>query len=272
MTLLRVILLTVLLAQPLAAQEAGTAAPSYVINLRDADIRLLAEQVSDITRRTLVLDPNVTGIVTVISTQPLDKDGVGTGATVSNPVAGALAPDIPAAGAAAEGAEVRLVAPALGSFSAEEITIQPVLESSSIVVRARAEVQRDLALLIADLVTNRRSIKTTVLADNGGTIVLGGLITDDRQSARSEVPGLGKVPIIGGLFRTRSEQARRQTLFVFLRPTILRSRADVSAVSENRFQRLKAIEATPQAGGMSGSILGRQKNIRRLPVEIDGLY
>lgn len=42
----------------------------------------------------------------------------------------------------------------------------------------------------ADIVTNRRSIKTTVLADNGETIVLGGLITHDRRSVRSEIPGL----------------------------------------------------------------------------------
>ena len=121
----------------------------------------------------------------------------------------------------------------------------------------------------ADIVTNRRSIKTTVLADNGGTIVLGGLITNDRQTNRSEVPGLGKLPIIGGLFRSKSDSARKQTLFVFLRPTILRNRSDVAAVSNNRFQRLKAIEANP---GDPSSLLGEPKPVRRLPVEIDGLY
>lgn len=121
----------------------------------------------------------------------------------------------------------------------------------------------------ADIVTNRRSIKTTVLADNGGTIVLGGLITNDRQSTRSEVPGLGKLPIVGGLFRSKQNSARKQTLFVFLRPTILRTRADVTSVSNNRFQRLKAIEANP---GDKGSLLVEPKQVRRLPLEIDGLY
>ena len=121
----------------------------------------------------------------------------------------------------------------------------------------------------ADLVTNRRSIKTTVLADNGGTIVLGGLITDDRQSTRSEVPGLGKLPLLGGLFRNKSELARRQTLFVFLRPTILRNRADVTAVSKNRFERLRAIEVAPDG---KRSLLGERKPVARLPVEIEGLY
>jgi general secretion pathway protein D len=121
----------------------------------------------------------------------------------------------------------------------------------------------------ADLVTNRRSIKTTVLADNGGTIVLGGLITNDRQSSRSEVPGLGRLPIVGGLFRSKSEQSRRQTLFVFMRATILRDRQDSTNVATNRFQRLKAIEANP---GDGASLLAEPQPVRRLPVEIDGLY
>ena len=90
----------------------------------------------------------------------------------------------------------------------------------------------------ADLITNRRSIQTTVLADNGGTIVLGGLITDDRQSTRAEVPGLGRVPVLGGLFRSR-------------------------------FQRLRAIEALPAD---PGSLLAEPQPLRRLPVEIEGLY
>jgi general secretion pathway protein D len=121
----------------------------------------------------------------------------------------------------------------------------------------------------ADLITNRRSIQTTVLADNGGTIVLGGLITDDRQSTRSEVPGLGRVPVLGGLFRSRSESNRRQTLFVFLRATILRDGAAAAEISSDRFQRLRAIEALPEG---PGSLLSEPQPVRRLPVEIDGLY
>ncbi|MDQ1901647.1 type II secretion system secretin GspD [Paracoccus sp. WLY502] len=121
----------------------------------------------------------------------------------------------------------------------------------------------------ADIITNTRVIKTTVLADNGGTIVLGGLISDDRQTNRTGVPGLSRLPVVGGLFRSTQESARRQTLFVFLRPTILRTRGDVSAVSGNRFQRLRAIEAeNPE----QRSLLTEPKPVRRLPVEIDGLY
>ncbi len=121
----------------------------------------------------------------------------------------------------------------------------------------------------ADLITNRRSIQTTVLADNGGTIVLGGLITDERQSTRSEVPGLGRVPLFGNLFRSRAESNRRQTLFVFLRATIVRDGSDAAKISSNRFQRLRAIEALPTD---KGSLLAEPQPVRRLPVEIEGLY
>jgi general secretion pathway protein D len=121
----------------------------------------------------------------------------------------------------------------------------------------------------ADLITNRRSIQTTVLADNGGTIVLGGLITDDRQSTRSEVPGLGRLPLVGGLFRSRAESNRRQTLFVFLRATILRDGADAAEVSSERFLRLRAIEALPPG---KDNLLAEPQPVRRLPVEIEGLY
>lgn len=121
----------------------------------------------------------------------------------------------------------------------------------------------------ADIITNRRLIETTVLADNGGTIVLGGLITDDRTSAKSQIPGLGNIPVLGRLFSSSNENGTKRVLFVFLRPTILRNRADINTVSANRFQRLRSIEARP---GDKTNLLAEPKPIRRLPVEIDGLY
>ena len=99
----------------------------------------------------------------------------------------------------------------------------------------------------ADLITNRRSIKTTVLADNGGTIVLGGLITDDRQQLNSRVPGLSRLPLVGPLFRSRNGSQRTQTLFIFLRPTILRSRSDTAVVTSDRVLKLRAIDVDTSA-------------------------
>lgn len=121
----------------------------------------------------------------------------------------------------------------------------------------------------ADIITNRRLIETTVLADNGGTIVLGGLITDDRTSAKSQIPGLGNIPVLGRLFSSSNENGTKRVLFVFLRPTILRNRADINTVSANRFQRLRSIEARSSD---KPNLLAEPKPIRRLPVEINGLY
>lgn len=119
----------------------------------------------------------------------------------------------------------------------------------------------------ADLVTNRRVINTTVMADNGGTVVLGGLITDDRLSSEQKVPGLGDIPVVGNLFKSRDARESRRTLFVFLRPTILRDRADIQAASANRLTRLR------QADGIAAprTIL-REQEVRQLPLEIQGLY
>ncbi|MEO8241428.1 MAG: type II secretion system secretin GspD [bacterium] len=125
----------------------------------------------------------------------------------------------------------------------------------------------------ADLVTNRRSITTTVLADNGGTIVLGGLISDNRTSVGNQVPGLSQLPIVGGLFRNRAEARHKQTLYVFLRPTILRNRTDVATVSNQRYQRLRSIEVDPDVTPPAPpTARPARQPLRTLPVEIDGLY
>jgi general secretion pathway protein D len=79
-------------------------------------------------------------------------------------------------------------------------------------------------------ITNRRAITTTVLADNGQTIVLGGLTADDyTEATRQQVPILGDIPVVGELFKSRRESAGRSgRLFVFLKPTILRDGADAA--------------------------------------------
>lgn len=121
----------------------------------------------------------------------------------------------------------------------------------------------------ADIITNRRLIQTTVVADNAGTIVLGGLITDDRTTAKSGIPGLGDIPGLGRLFSSSSEGAQKRVLFVFLRPTILRNRSEVGRVASERFQRLRSIEARPSS---SADLIAEPRPIRKLPVEINGLY
>ena len=121
----------------------------------------------------------------------------------------------------------------------------------------------------ADIITNRRLIETTVLADNGGTIVLGGLITDDRTSAKSGIPGLGDIPVVGRLFSSAGENGTKRVLFVFLRPTILRTRNEIGTVSANASS---GCGASRPGRADAADLLAEPRPIRKLPVEINGLY
>lgn len=138
----------------------------------------------------------------------------------------------------------------------------------------RLEVGQEVSALIgsvsgaADLITSRRSIQTTVLADNGQTIVLGGLISDDRMQVKSQVPVLGDVPVLGELFKSRRESQVKRTLFIFLKPTILRDRAAAQAVTEAKYARTRYDEA--MLG--KGPPLLLEPPRARLPVEINGVY
>nr|WP_277924174.1 type II secretion system secretin GspD [Sphingomonas hankookensis] len=120
----------------------------------------------------------------------------------------------------------------------------------------------------ADIITNKRSANTTVLADNGQTIVLGGLTSDDYQRLRSQVPILGSIPIVGELFKGRQETRQKRTLFVFLKPTILRDGADAAAAARNRYDRLRQEEVLQ---GDKRSLL-LNPPAPRLTMEIDGIY
>lgn len=90
----------------------------------------------------------------------------------------------------------------------------------------------------ADLITNKREIKTSVLADDGETIVLGGLINEDYRTQVNKVPFLGDIPFLGALFRSESQERTKRNLIVFLRPTILREKGEANAVAERQFGRL----------------------------------
>ncbi|MDY6943024.1 MAG: type II secretion system secretin GspD [Pseudomonadota bacterium] len=99
----------------------------------------------------------------------------------------------------------------------------------------------------ADLITTKRSIKTSVLVDTGATIVLGGLIDDKLNKREQRVPVLGDVPVLGALFRFRDAQVIKRNLMVFLRPSILRIQDDNTVVTRSKYQQirekqLKAIE------------------------------
>ncbi|MFG0723559.1 type II secretion system secretin GspD [Pseudomonas sp. GLN_6] len=92
-----------------------------------------------------------------------------------------------------------------------------------------------------DLITNKRSIKSTILAENGQVIVLGGLIQDDVTQADSKVPLLGDIPLIGALFRSTKETRIKRNLMVFLRPTVVRDGAGMAALSGKKYSDIRVL-------------------------------
>ncbi len=93
----------------------------------------------------------------------------------------------------------------------------------------------------SDLITNKRALKSTILADDGEIIVIGGLIRDSVRTQRSGIPLLRDIPYLGALFRWSRDTQTKSNLMVFLRPTIVRSKEDLADVSQQRYNALRKL-------------------------------
>ncbi len=102
-----------------------------------------------------------------------------------------------------------------------------------------------------DISINKREIKTTVMADNGSVVVLGGLIDEDVQESEQKVPLLGDIPIIGHLFKSTKTTKRKRNLMVFLRPTIIRDAGLMNSISKEKYNFIRADEIRKQEEGLS---------------------
>jgi general secretion pathway protein D len=102
-----------------------------------------------------------------------------------------------------------------------------------------------------DISINKREIKTTVMAESGATVVLGGLIDEDIQESVQKVPLLGDIPLIGWLFKSTSTSTRKRNLMVFLRATIVRDGNLMNEISENKYNYIRADQIRKQEQGLS---------------------
>ena len=114
----------------------------------------------------------------------------------------------------------------------------------------------------SDLITNKRFIKTTILADDQQTIALGGLMQEDQSESVSQVPGLGRLPLIGGLFRSRANDNTKRNLLVFLQPTILRDNQSATQLSQNRYNQIRMLQLSLDSKG----------DFSRLPEQLSQVY
>lgn len=137
----------------------------------------------------------------------------------------------------------------------------------------RLEVEQEVSSVVpsteavqsADLITNKRSIKTTILADDGETLVLGGLIQDDFTDSEQKVPLLGDIPVVGRLFKSKTRTNVKRNLLVFLQPRIIRETAQARAVTDEKYGRVRTIQLEIDKSGNIFNLF-RPDN-KRLPVD-----
>ena len=121
------------------------------------------------------------------------------------------------------------------------LKVKPSISADGLVRLVVEQTTEDIAPSVdsaSDIITTKREIKTTVLADDGETVVLGGLMRDNLTVTKSKVPLLGDIPLLGRLFSSTSEERSKTNLLVFLRPKIMLSKGEAVAVTADKFQDL----------------------------------
>jgi general secretion pathway protein D len=96
------------------------------------------------------------------------------------------------------------------------------------------------------LITNKRSIESNVLVDDGSIVVLGGLLQDESANNEEKVPGLGDVPLFGNLFRSETRSRKKTNLMVFLRPVVVRDGASLDSLSMGRYESMRSNQTAVQ--------------------------
>ncbi|WP_278363095.1 type II secretion system secretin GspD [Acinetobacter schindleri] len=132
----------------------------------------------------------------------------------------------------------------------------------------RLEVEQEVSAVArdkgqaSDLVTSKRAIKTSILAEHGQTIVLGGLISDNTSYGRQAVPGLGAIPGLGRLFRSEGKSNQKRNLLIFIHPTIVGDKNEVRKISQQRYSQLYSLQLALDSDG----------NFAKLPENLDDVY
>lgn len=145
-------------------------------------------------------------------------------------------------------------------------------EGNAIKMKVEQEVSSVTASAQAvDLITNKRSLKTNVIVDDGQMIVLGGLIKEDFQDTEQRVPGLGDIPLLGWFFRYNKTTKIKTNLMVFLQPTILKDAALTSAHTGDKYNFIRGQQLKLRDEGFrladeeESPLLAENKQFLKLP-------
>lgn len=134
-----------------------------------------------------------------------------------------------------------------------KLKIKPQISENGTV---KLVVEQEVSSVLASTATaangptvNQRTIKSNVLVEDGGVVVLGGLLQDEYSGNEDKVPGLGNIPVLGALFKNEARTRKKTNLMVFLRPVVVRDAASSQQLSNDRYEQMRSGQqaAQPQA-------------------------
>ena len=122
-----------------------------------------------------------------------------------------------------------------------------VFQEVSNVVQS-ADAKASVSDKVLSSIVNKRSIESNVLVEDGGIVILGGLLSDDYSNGKSQIPLLGDIPFLGTLFRNEARGRKKTNLMIFLRPVVLRDADSTGEFSVNRYQQMigKQLKSQPE--------------------------
>jgi len=130
------------------------------------------------------------------------------------------------------------------------LEMTPHISQSGLV---RLEIDSEFSKLIEDVTspstdtptTAKRQAQTVVSMNSGSTIVIGGLIRDDKTTIKKKIPLLGDLPLVGGLFRFQRDRLQKTNLLIFISPYVMRSQEDLEQITERKKEEMKPVLEDP---------------------------
>ena len=129
--------------------------------------------------------------------------------------------------------------------------VPQINEGTSVKLTIEQEVSGINGKTGVDVTFATRRLTTTVMADSGQIVVLGGLISEEVQESVQKVPFLGDLPIIGHLFKSSSSGKKKKNLMVFIKPTIIRDGITMEGIAGRKYNYFRALQLEQQSGGIN---------------------
>ena len=133
-----------------------------------------------------------------------------------------------------------------------KLSVTPQInDSDTVQLTVEQEVSNVQGQTTVDIIFATRSVKTTVMAKSGETVIIGGLINEVVNESEDKVPLLGDIPYLGVLFRSTQSSTEKRNLMIFLRATIIRDDETMSTLSTRKYGLIREIQLGQREGGIS---------------------